>query len=110
MTAHPLAKFDIGQMVKHNLFEFRGIIFDVDPEFANSEEWWQAIPASVRPEKNQPFYHLLATHGDKSYVAYASEGNLSPDDSGQPISHPQTELIFERFENGRYLPKTRLSN
>lgn len=104
------AKFDIGQVVKHNLFEFRGVVFDVDPEFANTEEWWQAIPESVRPQKDQPFYHLLATNGDSCYVAYASEGNLCADNTGQPLSHPQTRLIFERFENGRYLPKQRMAN
>jgi heat shock protein HspQ len=104
------AKFDIGQVVKHNLFDFRGVVFDVDPEFANTEEWWQAIPESVRPQKDQPFYHLLATNGDSCYVAYASEGNLRADETGQPLSHPQTRLIFERFENGRYKPKSRIAN
>jgi heat shock protein HspQ len=104
------AKFDIGQVVKHNLFEFRGVVFDVDPEFSNTEEWWQAIPESVRPRKNQPYYHLLATNGDSCYVAYASEGNLCADDTGQPLTHPQTQLLFERFENGRYKPKSRMAN
>ncbi|EGF90722.1 hemimethylated DNA binding domain protein [Asticcacaulis biprosthecium C19] len=104
------AKFDIGQIVKHNLFEFRGVIFDVDPEFANTDEWWEAIPESVRPSKNQPFYHLLAENGDSHYVAYASEGNLCPDTAGGPLHHPQTRLLFDRYENGRYLPKVRLAN
>ncbi|MFT4091822.1 MAG: heat shock protein HspQ [Asticcacaulis sp.] len=109
---HPAkaARFVIGQIVRHQLFDFRAVIFDVDPMFADAEEWWQAIPASVRPDKNQPFYHLLAENGDECYVAYASEGNLSPDTSGEPLRHPQTGLIFERFENGRYLPKGRLAN
>ncbi len=104
------AKFDIGQVVRHSLFDFRGVVFDVDPEFSNTEEWWQAIPESVRPPKNQPFYHLLATNGESCYVAYASEANLCPDDTGQPLTHPQTKLIFDRFENGRYFPKTRMAN
>ena len=104
------AKFGIGQVVRHNLFEFRGVVFDVDPEFSNSEEWWQAIPESVRPAKDQPFYHLLAVNGDAHYFAYASEGNLCVDDTGQPLQHPQAKLLFERFENGRYLPKARLAN
>ncbi len=107
---HRTAKFGIGQVVRHNLFEFRGVVFDVDPEFSNSEEWWQAIPESVRPAKDQPFYHLLAVNGETHYFAYASEGNLCVDETGQPFSHPQTQLIFERFENGRYLPKSRLAN
>jgi heat shock protein HspQ len=104
------AKFDIGQVVKHNLFDFRGVVFDVDPEFSNTEEWWQAIPEAVRPQKDQPFYHLLAVNGDSHYVAYASEGNLCADNTGQPLRHPQAELIFDRFENGRYLPKGRMAN
>ncbi|ESQ89870.1 DNA-binding protein [Asticcacaulis sp. AC460] len=108
--AEQRAKFDIGQIVRHNLFEFRGVIFDVDPEFSNTDEWWEAIPESVRPSKNQPFYHLLAENGDSHYVAYASEGNLCCDDTGGPLQHPQTRLLFDRFENGRYLPRKRLAN
>jgi len=110
MSSPRAAKFDIGQVVRHSLFDFRGVVFDVDPEFANTEEWWQAIPASVRPQKDQPFYHLLATNGESCYVAYASEANLCPDDTGQPLRHPQTKLIFDRFENGRYFPKMRMAN
>ncbi|MDI7774665.1 heat shock protein HspQ [Asticcacaulis sp. EMRT-3] len=110
MNGQRAAKFGIGQVVRHSLFDFRGIVFDVDPQFANTEEWWQAIPEAVRPQKDQPFYHLLAVNGDSAYVAYASEGNLSPDDTGQPLQHPQMGLIFERFENGRYLPKARIAN
>jgi heat shock protein HspQ len=110
MTEQRAAKFGIGQVVRHSLFAFRGIVFDVDPEFANTDEWWQAIPESVRPQKDQPFYHLLAVNGDSAYVAYASEGNLSPDDTGQPLEHPQAGLLFEGFCEGRYVPKSRLSN
>lgn len=110
MPEHRSAKFDIGQVVKHSLFEFRGVVFDVDPEFSNTEEWWQAIPEKVRPVKNQPFYHLLAVSGDAHYVAYASEENLCVDTTGQPLQHPQAKLLFERFENGRYLPKSRMAN
>ncbi|ESQ78813.1 heat shock protein HspQ [Asticcacaulis sp. YBE204] len=104
------AKFGIGQLVTHRLFDFRGVVFDVDPEFSNTEEWWLAIPESVRPQKDQPFYHLLAENGESCYVAYASEGNLCADETGEPLRHPQTGLIFDRFENGRYLPKARLAN
>jgi heat shock protein HspQ len=108
MTNERCAKFMIGQVVRHRLFEFRGIIFDVDPIFANSDEWWDAIPESVRPAKDQPYYHLLAVRGEETYVAYASESNLSNDDTGEPLTHPEAGLIFERFENGRYMPKSRL--
>lgn len=110
MTHQRSAKFDIGQVVVHRLFDFRGVIFDVDPQFLDADEWWQAIPEAVRPEKNQPFYHLLAENGESCYVAYASEANLDADDTGEPLRHPQTDLIFDRFENGRYLPKMRLAN
>ncbi|MCA1933921.1 MAG: heat shock protein HspQ [Asticcacaulis sp.] len=104
------ARFGIGQLVRHVLFDFRGVVFDIDPQFSDTEEWLLAIPEAVRPEKDQPFYHLLAENGDICYVAYASEGNLCPDDTGMPLRHPQAELIFERFENGRYLLKSRLAN
>jgi heat shock protein HspQ len=104
------AKFDIGQVVINSLFDFRGVVFDVDPQFSNIEEWWQAIPEAVRPDKNQPFYHLLAEKGDECYVAYAPEGNLLADDTGVPLQHPQMQLIFDRFENGRYFPKNRMAN
>lgn len=98
------AKFSIGQVVKHRFFPFRGVIFDVDPTFNNTEEWWQAIPEEVRPRKDQPYYHLLAENAESSYVAYVSEQNLLPDDSGEPVGHPQTGLMFERFDalHGQY--------
>lgn len=98
----PIARFSIGQIVKHRIFAFRGVIFDVDPEFANTEEWWRSIPEDIRPRKDQPFYHLLAENEQNSYVAYVSEQNLLPDDSGEPIGHPQAAVFFEAFENGEY--------
>jgi len=99
----PLARFAIGDVVRHRLFDFRGIIFDVDPEFANSEEWYQAIPEDLRPPKDQPFYHLLAENAESSYVAYVSQQNLLPDDSDEPIDHPAIGSLFDRFDEGRYL-------
>ena len=95
-----LAKFAIGQVVKHRVFPFRGVIFDVDPQFSNSEEWWNAIPEEIRPRRDQPFYHLLAENGDSTYVAYVSEQNLLPDESGQPVAHPQTAVLFDSFDEG----------
>ncbi|MEO7025961.1 MAG: heat shock protein HspQ, partial [Caulobacteraceae bacterium] len=94
----------------HRVFPFRGVIFDVDPEFANSEEWWQSIPDEVRPRKDQPFYHLLAENAQSSYVAYVSEQNLLPDETGEPVTHPQTALIFDEFEKGRYHLKPRVTH
>src|SRR5919205_546103 len=88
------ARFAIGEVVRHRLFDFRGVIFDVDPVFANSEEWYEAIPEDVRPRKDQPFYHLLAENSETEYVAYVSEQNLLPDDSGEPIRHSQVAEIF----------------
>ena len=96
------AKFKIGQVVKHRLFSFRGVIFDVDPEFANTDEWWQSIPENVRPHKDQPFYHLYAENAETEYVAYVSEQNLMPDTSGDPVRHPQVDETFERDEDGVY--------
>ncbi|EXL04047.1 heat shock protein HspQ [Aquamicrobium defluvii] len=99
------AKFSIGQVVRHRLFPFRGIIFDVDPQFANSEEWYRAIPAEVRPSKDQPFYHLLAENSDTEYIAYVSEQNLLEDVSGEPVRHPQIRELFLKTPDGHYQPK-----
>ena len=105
-----LAKFRIGQVVKHRLFPFRGVIFDVDPEFANTEEWWRSIPEDIRPAKEQPFYHLLAENEQNCYVAYVSEQNLLPDDSGEPVTHPSTVEMFETFDGGQYRLKSQTAH
>ena len=94
------AKFQVGQVVRHRLYPFRGIIFDIDPIFANTEEWWQAIPEEVRPRKDQPFYHLLAENADTEYIAYVSEQNLLPDSTGAPLRHPQVREMFALREDG----------
>lgn len=99
------AKFAIGQVVRHRLFGFRGVVYDVDPEFANSEEWYQSIPAEVRPSKDQPFYHLLAQNSETEYVAYVSEQNLLEDSTGEPVRHPQIRELFLKSPDGRYEPK-----
>ena len=99
------AKFGIGEVVKHRIYPFRGVIFDVDPVFANTEEWWRSIPPEVRPAKEQPFYHLYAENADSQYVAYVSEQNLLPDDSGEPIRHSQVAEIFVRDKSGGYRPR-----
>ncbi len=96
------ASFSIGEIVRHRIFEFRGVIFDVDPVFANSEEWYQAIPEEIRPRKDQPFYHLLAENAESSYVAYVSQQNLLPDDEGGPVEHPAISGIFGDYRGGRY--------
>jgi len=105
-----LAKFQIGQIVRHRIFPFRGVIFDVDPVFANTEEWLQSIPEKIRPRRDQPFYHLLAENAQTSYIAYVSEQNLVPDDSGRPVSHPQVKKFFDGMQNGRYRPKRQVAN
>jgi heat shock protein HspQ len=96
------AKFSIGQVVRHKLFPFRGVIFDVDPEFSNTEEWLTAIPEPIRPRRDQPFYHLFAENSDSHYVAYVSEQNLAVDDTGEPVDHPQIELLFDETDEGSY--------
>ena len=96
------ARFGIGEIVRHRMFDFRGVIFDVDPIFANSEEWYEAIPEGIRPRKDQPFYHLLAENLESSYVAYVSQQNLIPDDTDEPVDHPAISGIFTGFEDGRY--------
>ncbi len=102
MPRESSAKFAIGQVVKHRRYPFRGVIYDVDPEFANTEEWWLSIPEELRPRKDQPFYHLFAENADTEYVAYVSEQNLIPDTSGEPVRHPQVEETFDRDEDGVY--------
>jgi heat shock protein HspQ len=96
------ADFSIGEVVRHRIFDFRGVVFDVDPVFANSEEWYQAIPEDVRPAKDQPFYHLLAENGESSYIAYVSQQNLLPDEEGEPVHHPAIAGIFDAFDGERY--------
>jgi heat shock protein HspQ len=100
-----IAKFKIGQVVRHRLFPFRGVVFDIDPEFNNTEEWYQSIPAEVRPDKDQPFYHLLAENAESEYIAYVSEQNLLPDTSGAPLRHPQVAELFEKNRDGTYRPR-----
>ena len=104
------AKFHIGQIVRHRIYPFRSVIFDVDPVFSNTEEWLMSIPEDVRPHRNQPFYHLLAENAQTSYIAYVSEQNLVSDESGRPLSHPQLNEMFSGIENGRYLPKKIVAN
>ena len=102
------AKFAIGTIVKHKIHPFRGVIFDVDPTFSNTEEWWNSIPKNYRPKKDQPFYHLLAENDTSYYVAYVSEQNLLPDDSGDPVEHPEVSELFENLSNGKYTLTDRL--
>ncbi|WP_040489477.1 heat shock protein HspQ [Fulvimarina pelagi] len=104
------ARFFIGQIVKHRVYPFRGVIFDVDPVFDNTEEWYEAIPAEVRPRKDQPFYHLFAENAETEYVAYCSEQNLVPDESGQPVRHPQIREMFDGPFEGAYKLKAPIHN
>ncbi|MGC2855849.1 heat shock protein HspQ [Novispirillum sp. DQ9] len=104
------AKFEIGQIVRHRIYPFRGVIYDVDPVFANSDEWWNSIPEDVRPSKDQPFYHLLAENAQGPYEAYVSEQNLLPDTSGDPVEHPAIGEYFDTLEDGRYVSRHRPTN
>ena len=110
MAKERRARYAIGDVVKHRIFPFRGIIFDVDPEFANSDEWWESIPEDMRPAKDQPFYHLLAENDETEYIAYVSEQNLLPDDSGEPLRHPQLEELFDELEDGGYRIRSSAAN
>ena len=96
------AKFAMGEIVRHRFYPFRGVIYDVDPVFANTEEWWLSIPEDVRPAKDQPYYHLLAENEKATYVAYVSEQNLEPDACGKPIGHPQVADLFGALRGGFY--------
>jgi heat shock protein HspQ len=98
----PSAKFALGQVVRHRFYPFRGVVYDIDPVFSNTEEWWLAIPEDIRPRKDQPYYHLLAENEDTEYIAYVSEQNLLADRSGRPLRHPQLPEMFAEDEQGRY--------
>lgn len=104
------ARFGIGDVVRHRLFAFRGVVFDIDPVFANSEEWYESIPEDIRPPRDQPFYHLLAENDDSSYVAYVSQGNLIADPDGGPVDHPTVRQLFESFKDGRYRMRAALTH
>jgi len=112
-THHPtsrLARFKIGDVVKHRVYPFRGVVFDVDPVFSNTDEWLQSIPAEIRPQRDQPFYHLLAENAQTTYVAYVSEQNLLPDDSRKPCRHPKIRELFTGSAEGAYHRKAQRLN
>ena len=96
------ARFAIGDVVRHKQHDFRGVVFDIDPVFANSDEWYESIPVEIRPEREQPYYHLLAESDDSSYVAYVSQQNLTEDAEGDPVEHPSLSELFDAFSEGRY--------
>ncbi|MFZ1814323.1 MAG: heat shock protein HspQ [Rhizobiaceae bacterium] len=101
-----MAKYRIGQVVRHRVFPFRGVIFDVDPEFGNTEEWYESIPEEIRPRKDQPFYHLFAENDESEYIAYVSEQNLLEDTNPAPLRHPQIDEVFVRRADGTYSNRT----
>ena len=102
------ARFGIGEVVRHRIFAFRGVIYDVDPVFANSDEWYASIPEEIRPSKDQPFYHLLAENAESSYVAYVSQQNLVADGEEGPVDHPEIRAMFGEYQDGRYPLKREL--
>lgn len=104
------SRFSIGDVVRHRLFEFRGVVFDIDPVFANSEEWYESIPEDIRPRRDQPFYHLLAENDDSSYVAYVSQANLLADADAGPVDHPTVRQLFDSFKDGRYRMRRSLTH
>ena len=110
MSKARIAKYKIGSVVRHRVYPFRGLVFDIDPIFANTEEWYQSIPLDVRPHKDQPFYHLYAENAETEYVAYVSEQNLLPDESGEPLRHPRIAELFVSDETGSYRPRNSLFN
>ena len=104
------AKFSIGDVVRHVHYPFRGVVFDIDPTYSHSDEWWDSIPEDRRPKKEQPYYHLFAENEDTTYVAYVSEQNLRADQEQGPCRHPEIDEFFEGYEAGRYLPRPRIMN
>jgi len=103
-------RFAIGDVVRHRMFDFRGVIFDIDPVFANSEEWYESIPKELRPRRDQPYYHLFAENEESSYVAYVSQQNLILDGDSGPVEHPQVDELFDTFDHGRYRMRRSLTH
>ncbi|MEZ5695845.1 MAG: heat shock protein HspQ [Sphingomonadaceae bacterium] len=110
MPRHARARFGIGDVVRHRKYDFRGVVFDIDPVFANSEEWYESIPEAVRPKREQPYYHLLAENDESAYVAYVSQQNLMADPDGGPVDHPTVTELFEQFKDGRYRMRRSLTH
>ena len=104
------ARYAIGDIVRHRLYDFRGVVFDIDPVFANSEEWYEAIPENIRPQREQPFYHLFAENGDSSYIAYVSQQNLEHDGESGPVDHPGITQLFDTYAKGRYQLRRKLTH
>ena len=102
--------FNIGDIVKHRIYPFRGVIVDVDPEFSNTEEWYQSIPAEIRPSRNQPYYHLMAENTETFYTAYVSQQNLVDDGENGPLEHPDLDEIFSGMEKGKYHLRNEVRN
>ena len=107
VKVHKDPLFNIGDIVKHRIYPFRGVIVDVDPEFSNTEEWYQSIPAEIRPSRQQPYYHLMAENTETFYTAYVSQQNLLVDESDDPVTHPLLEEMFEGIKNGKYVSKAK---
>lgn len=98
------ARFSVGQLIHHRMFDYRGVIIDVDPHFRGTDEWYETVARS-RPPKDQPWYHVLV-HG-ASHRTYVAERNLEPDEHGGQITHPELGAFFELFRDGCYVPRQR---
>jgi len=110
ITVHKEPLFNIGDIVKHRIYPFRGVIIDVDPEFSNTEEWYQSIPAEIRPSRNQPYYHLMAENTETFYTAYVSQQNLVKDGENGPLEHPDLEEMFSGIDKGKYQLRNEVRN
>ena len=104
------AKFYIGNIVRHKFLDFRGVVFDLDPSFNNTEEWYNSIPKDFRPKKDQPFYHVFAENEEIFYIAYVSEQNLIDDAESGPANHPDIKKIFSHFDGNSYIPHNLATN
>lgn len=100
------AKFSVGQLVHHRLFDYRGLIFDLDSEYQGSDEWYEQVARS-RPPKDEPWYRVLV-HGAE-HDTYVAEQNLEPDDSGKPIVHPALTELFDEPRAGTYVLKRKIN-
>ena len=110
IKVHKEPLFNIGDIVKHRIYPFRGVIIDVDPEFSNTEEWYQSIPAEIRPSRQQPYYHLMAENTETFYTAYVSQQNLVKDGENGPLEHPDLDEMFSGIDKGKYQLRNEVRN
>ena len=95
-----MAKFQVGELIHHKRFDYRGVVVDVDASFSGTEEWYDTMARS-NPPKDEPWYHVLVHQAEHS--TYVAERNLEADPTGEPVAHPFLDQFFDKMQNGVYV-------